>query len=111
MPGQPGPHITLAGVLAEDGNKEEAAAERKIAANLSRIAVNHQRAQLSTNAGNQALQRGEIADAVSRYQDAIAADPAFAEPHAQLALAYARQGRADEAAAEHAKAESLAVKK
>jgi len=107
MPDQPGPHITLAGVLAEDGKKDEAASERKIAAGLSRSAVNHQRALLSTNAGNQSLQRGEIADAVSRYQDAIAADPGFAEAHAQLAIAYARQGRTGEAAAERAKAESL----
>jgi len=107
MPGQPGPHITLAGVLAEDGQKDEAAAERKIAAALSRTAVNRQRAMLSTNAGNQSLQRGEIADAVSRYQDAIAADPAYAEAHAQLALAYARQGRSEESTAEKVKAESL----
>jgi protein O-GlcNAc transferase len=107
MPDQPGAHITLAGVLAEDGKKDEAAAERKIAAGLSRTAVNHQRAMLNTNAGNQALQRGEIADAVSRYQEAIAADPGYAEAHAQLALAYARQGRAEEAAAERTKAVSL----
>jgi tetratricopeptide (TPR) repeat protein len=107
MPNQPGPHITLAAVLAEEGQKDEAAAERKVAAGLSRTAVNRQRALLSTNAGNQSMQRGEITDAVSRYQDAIAADPAYAEAHAQLALAYARQGRAEEAAAEHAKAESL----
>jgi tetratricopeptide (TPR) repeat protein len=107
MPEQPGPRITLAAVLAEDGKKEEAATERKIAAGLSRTAVNRQRAMLSTNAGNQALQRGEITDAVSRYQDAIAADPAYAEAHAQLALAYARQGRSEESAAEREKAETL----
>ena len=107
MPDQPGAHITLAGVLAEDGKKDEAAAERKMAAGLSRSAVSRQRAMLNTNAGNQALQRGEIADAVSRYQEAIAADPAYAEAHAQLALAYARQGRVEEAAAERSKADSL----
>jgi Flp pilus assembly protein TadD len=107
MPDQPGPHITLAGVLAEDGKKDEAAAERKIAAGLSRSAVNRQRAMLNTNAGNQALQRGEIADAVSRFQEAIAADPGYREAHAQLALAYSRQGRSAEAATEQLKAESL----
>jgi len=107
VPNQPGPHITLASILAEDGKKDEAAAERKVAAGLSRTAVSRQRAMLSTNAGNQLLQRGEIADAVSRYQDAIAADPAYAEAHAQLALAYARQGRAEESAAERTKAEGL----
>jgi len=107
MPNQPGPHVTLAAVLAEEGKRDEAAAERKIAAGLSRTAVNRQRAQLSTNAGNQLLQRGQIADAVGQYQDAIAADPGYADAHAQLAVAYARQGRADEAAAERAKADAL----
>lgn len=102
LPGQPGPHITLAGVLAEEGKKEEAADERKLAANLSRTVVNHQRAMLSTNAGNQALARGQISEAVGRYQEAIAADPTYAEAHAQLAIAYARQGRAAEAEAEAA---------
>ena len=34
----------------------------------------------------------------------IAADPTFAEAHTQLAIAYERQGRADEARAERAKA-------
>jgi protein O-GlcNAc transferase len=107
MPNQPGAHITLAGVLADEGKREEAAAERKLAAGLSRTAVNRQRATLSTNAGNQLLQRGEIADAVEQYLDAIAADPGYAEAHSQLAIAYARQGRADEAAAERAKAEAI----
>ena len=104
QPDQPGAHITLAGVLAEQGKAQEAAAERKVAAGLSRTAVNHQRAQLNTNAGNQSLQRGEIAEAVSRYQEAIAADPDYAEAHRQLAVAYERQGRAQDAAAERAKA-------
>ena len=111
LPNQPGAHVTLAGVLAEQGKRDEAAAERKIAAGLSRAAVNRQRAMLSTNAGNQLLQRGKIADAVSQYQDAITADPGYAEAHAQLALAYARQGRADEAAAERKKADALGAAK
>ena len=105
LPNQSGPHVTLAGVLAEEGKHDEAAAERKVAAGLSRTAVNRQRAMLNTNAGNQLLQRGEIADAVSKFQDAIAADPDYAEAHAQLALAYERQGRAEDAAAERRKAE------
>jgi len=107
LPNQPGAHITLAAVLAEEGKTQEAAAERKVAADLSRTAVNHQRAQLSTNAGNQSLQRGEIAEAVGRYLDAIAADPKYAEAHSQLAVAYERQGRADDAKAERAKADAI----
>jgi tetratricopeptide (TPR) repeat protein len=59
------------------------------------------------NAGNQLLLKGQIADAVARYQEAIAADPSFADPHNQLAMAYERQGRAADAVAERAKAASL----
>ena len=69
--------------------------------------MNRQRATLNTNAGNQLLQRGEIADAVEKYLDAIAADSGYAEAHAQLAVAYARQGRAAEAATEREKAAAL----
>ena len=108
LPNQPGPHVTLAAVLAEDGKHDEAAAERKIAAGLSRTAVNRQRAMLNTNAGNQLLQRGAIADAVEQYLEAIAADPDYAEAHAQLAVAYTRQGRTNDAASERQKADSLA---
>jgi protein O-GlcNAc transferase len=102
LPEQPGAHITLAGVLAEEGKKDEAAEQRKVAAGLSRSAVNHQRAMLSTNAGNQAMERGQIGEAVGRFQEAIAADPGFAEAHRRLAEAYERQGRVEDAKAERA---------
>lgn len=135
QPGQPGPRVTLAGVLAEQagnlapqaeaaeaaGNTEKAEQIRKQiktlreratdyrreGAELSRAAVSRQRASFAMNAGNQLLLRGQIADAVSRYQESIAADGTFAEPHTQLAIAYDRQGRAPEAAAERAKAAEL----
>lgn len=132
QPGQPGPRVTLAGVLAEEaanvsqqaeaaeagGNHQkaedlraqmkqlrtEAADYRKEAAELSRTAVSRQRATFALNAGNQQMLRGDIAGAIGRYQEAIAADPTFAEAHTQLAIAYDRQGRAAEASAERAKA-------
>jgi len=107
LPNQPGPHITLASVLQEEGKKDEAAAERKKAADLTRAAVNRQRAQFATNAANSYLEKGQIADAVSHYQDAISSDPTFAEAHRQLALAYEREGRNADAATERAKAEQL----
>ncbi len=107
LPGQPGPRITLASVLAAEGKHEEAVALRKEAADLTRVAVNRQRAQFSTNAGNQLLARGQISDAVSRFQEAIAADPSDAEAHRQLAVALDRQGRSAEAGAERAKAVEL----
>jgi protein O-GlcNAc transferase len=51
--------------------------------------------------------RGQIADAIARYEESIAADPTFAAPHIQLAIAYERQGRTQDAATEHAKAKAL----
>jgi Flp pilus assembly protein TadD len=86
----------------------KAAEYRREGADLARSAVNRQRASFALNAGNQLILRGQIADAVSRYQESIAADATFAEPHSQLAIAYDRQGRAQDAAAERAKATELA---
>ncbi len=84
LPQQPGPHITLAGVLQEEGKTAEAAEERKQAAALTRVAVNQQRAVFSTNAGNVLLSKGRIADAISDYRDAIGSDPGYAEAHRQI---------------------------
>ena len=81
---------------------------RSQAAELSRAAVNRQKASFAMNAGNQLLLRGQIADAVARYQESIAADPTFADAHSQLAVAFERQGRADDAVAERAMAKDLA---
>ncbi len=139
LPGQPGPRVTLAAVLADQasiattdadaseaaGNQQQAdqqrnhakelrslAAEyRRQAAILSRAAVNRQKASFALNAGNQLLLRGQIADAVARYQESIAADPTFADAHSQLAIAYERQGRNNEANTERIKAKDLAVAK
>lgn len=138
QPGQPGSMVTLAGVLSEmaaklgpDAEAAEAAGDqakaqqlrgqmkemraqaagyRKQGAELSQAAVNRQRANFLLNAGNQLLLKGQIADAISRYQESIAADGTFAEPHSQLALAYDRQGRVQEAAAERTKATELGGK-
>jgi Flp pilus assembly protein TadD len=55
--------------------------------------------------------RGQIADAVARYQESIADDPTFVDAHSQLAIAYERQGRNDEANTERIKAKDLAVAK
>ena len=80
---------------------------RKEGAELARGAVSRQRANFAMNAGNQLMLRGQIADAIVRYQESIAADSAFAEPHLQLAIAYERQGRPSDAAAERVKAAEL----
>jgi tetratricopeptide (TPR) repeat protein len=135
QPGQPGSMVTIAAVLSEMAAKlgpEAGAAEsagdqakaqqlraqmkemraqaanyRKQGAELSQAAVNRQRANFLLNAGNQLLLKGQIADAIGRYQESIAADGTFADPHAQLAVAYERQGRVQEAAAERARAAEL----
>jgi tetratricopeptide (TPR) repeat protein len=91
--------------------RAQAAEYRRQGADLARSAVNRQKAAFAMNAGNQLLLRGQVADAVARYQESIAADPTFAEAHSQLAVAYERQGRADDAAAERAKATNLAPAK
>ena len=57
-PDQPDSHLTLATVLAQQGNATEAAAERKKGAELERVAMNRQRATVSTNTGNSLLQKG-----------------------------------------------------
>jgi protein O-GlcNAc transferase len=139
LPGQPGPLVTLAAVLADQASAASQAADasesagdqkkadelraqakdlrahaaeyRRQGAELSRAAVNRQKAAFALNAGNQLLLRGQIADAVARFQESVAADPTFAEAHIQLAEAYERQGRAADAAAERAKATSLAPAK
>uniref|UniRef100_A0A372IMY3 Tetratricopeptide repeat protein n=1 Tax=Paracidobacterium acidisoli TaxID=2303751 RepID=A0A372IMY3_9BACT len=107
MPNQPGPHITLASVLQEEGKQQEARAERKMAADLTRVAVNRQRAMFDTNTANSLLQKGEISDAVSRYQSAISDDPTYAEAHRRLAMAYEREGRTTDALEESNRAAAL----
>src|SRR6185369_7927789 len=87
--------------------RAQAAGYRKQGAVLARGAVSRQRANFALNAGNQLMMRGQIADAIGRYQESVAADPTFAEAHTQLAIASERQGRAAEAAAERAKAAAL----
>jgi len=91
--------------------RAQAAEYRRQGADLARSAVSRQKANFAMNAGNQLLLKGQIADAAARYQEAIAADPTFAEPHTQLAIAYDRQGRATDAATERIKAASLAAAK
>jgi protein O-GlcNAc transferase len=88
MPQQPGPHVTLAGILAQQGRNAEAVAERKNAADLSRIAVNRQRATFATNTGRALLSKGQITDAIERYQEAVSSDPTYVEAHRGLAAAH-----------------------
>jgi len=107
MPDQPDPHLTLATVLAEQGDTAGAAAERKKGADLERVAMKRQRATMSTNSGNSLLQKGQVAEAIERYQQALSDDPDYADAHRGLAKALDRQGKKAEAEAERQKAEEL----
>jgi tetratricopeptide (TPR) repeat protein len=107
MPDQPDSHLTLAAVLAQQGQAVEAAAERKKGADLERVAMNRQRATVSTNSGNSLLQKGQVGNAIERYQEALTDDPNYAEAHRGLANALERQGKKEEAAAERHKADEL----
>jgi protein O-GlcNAc transferase len=107
MPDQPDPHLTLASVLAEEGDAAGAAAERRKGADLERVAMKRQRATMSTNSGNSLLQKGQVADAIERYQQALNDDPDYADAHRGLAKALDRQGKKAEAEAERQKAEEL----
>jgi Flp pilus assembly protein TadD len=69
--------------------------------------VNHQKASFASNTGNMLLEKGQISDAIARYQEALAADPNFAEAHRQLAVALTREGRTAEAEVERKKADDL----
>lgn len=59
------------------------------------------------NVGMQALQDGKVAEAIPRFQEAIAVDKTYATPHAMLGIVLSRQGRLDEAAAELRAAKAL----
>ena len=100
LPDQPGPHITLGSVLAEGGDTAGAATERKTAAELSRAAVNAQKAQFALKSGRALLEGGKPGDAEAQLKAAIAAEPNSAEAHLLLAEALDRQGRHAEASLE-----------
>jgi protein O-GlcNAc transferase len=107
LPDQPSPHITLAAILIREGDTAGAAAERKKAADLSRVAISRQRANFALDSGRLLLQRGQLAEATTQLQAAVAADPNYAEAHAALADALALQGRTADAALERQQVQKL----
>ena len=107
LPDQADPHLTLASVLAQQDQQAEAAAERKIAANLMRAHMNLQRAEVATNAGLSLLKSGSLPEAIVQFKDALSYDPNYVEAHLGLADALERQGNKMDAAAERQKASDL----
>jgi protein O-GlcNAc transferase len=107
QPDQPSLHVQLAALLVKAGQPEQAAAERKTAAELSRAAVSHQRASFALKSGRTLLTEGKLPEAVVQLNAAAQADPTLAEPHTLLAEALTRQGKPAEAALERQKASTL----
>jgi protein O-GlcNAc transferase len=106
-PNQPSLHVQLATLESQAGDKEAAAAERKIAAELSREANSRQRAGFALNSGRVLLQQNKLDDAILQLSTAAQADPSLAEPHSLLAEAYARQGKSADAALERQRAAAI----
>ena len=106
-PDQPSLHIQLAAIEAAEGKRDQATAERKIAADLSRAATDRQRAGFAIRSGRALLEQGKLSEAVTQLNNAVHAEPAMAEPHLLLAEAYTRQGRMAEAALERQQAANL----
>jgi tetratricopeptide (TPR) repeat protein len=106
-PDQPSLHIQLAAVEITQGEREQALAERKLAAQLSRVATDRQRASFSLRSGRALLSQGKVADAIIQLKNAVDAQPTLAEPHQLLADAYSRQGQAAAAALERQQAAKL----
>ncbi|HEY4354571.1 MAG TPA: tetratricopeptide repeat protein [Acidobacteriaceae bacterium] len=108
LPDQPSPHITLASILTQQGDRPGATAERKIAADLSRAAMSRQRATFALDSGRELLHRGDIRGAIVQLQAAVKADPTMPEAHWLLADAFTREGHLAEALMERQTAEALA---
>jgi tetratricopeptide (TPR) repeat protein len=106
-PNQPSLHVQIAALEAQAGQKEEAAAERKTAAELSRAVVSRQRASFSLKSGRALLAEDKLDDAIVQLNNAIQADPTAAEPHQLLAEVYARKGNSADAALERQRAQAL----
>jgi len=69
--------------------------------------MNRQRAEVATNNGNSLMKKGQVADAIERYQEALGEDANYAQAHLGLAEALERQGKKAEAEAERQKASEL----
>lgn len=108
-PDQPSLHIQLAALEVQAGDKAAAAADRKTAADLSRAATSRQRASFALKSGRSLLADGKVEDAVVQLLVAVDAEPTLAEPHKLLAEAYAKQGKAADAAVERRTAAQLAA--
>jgi len=100
-------HLTLAAVLAKRGQPAEATEERRKAADLMRIHMNSQRAEVSTHSGDSLLANGKVDEAIADFREALSFDPNYVGAHEGLARALERQGKTMEAALERKKVTAL----
>jgi Flp pilus assembly protein TadD len=107
QPDQPSLHVQLAALELQGGNKDSAAAERKIAADLSRLALSRQRASFALRSGRALLDQGKLDEAIIQLSVAAQSDPGLSEPHRLMAAAYEKEGKTGNAALERQKAASL----
>ncbi|MGA2848001.1 MAG: tetratricopeptide repeat protein [Terracidiphilus sp.] len=100
-------HLTLAAVFAKQGQQAEATEERRKAADLMRIHMNSQRAEVSTHSGDSLLANGKVDEAIADYREALSFDPNYVGAHEGMARALERQGKTMEAALERKKVTAL----
>ena len=109
-PDQPDSYLLLAEVLVKLNQPAQAAEDRRKAADLMRVNMNRQRAEVSSNSGNDLLKNGKVSDAIEEFRDALSYDPNYAAAHLGLANALQQSGNSAEAAAERQKAAALEKK-
>ena len=100
-------HLTLATVLAKENQPAEAIEERRKAADLMRVHMNLQRAEVRTHSGDSLLANGKVDEAVADYREALSFDPNYVGAHEGLARGLERQGKTMEAALERKKVTAL----
>jgi Flp pilus assembly protein TadD len=107
QPDQPSLYIQLAALEVQAGDKAAAAEHRKLAADLSRAVVSHQRASFALKSGRALLAEGKLDAAIFQLNNASEADPTSPEPHLLLADIYTRRNRPADAALERQQAAHL----
>jgi len=110
QPDLAGAHTTLAAVYKQQGKNDDAAEENRIANHIRETKMGLQAASFATNSGIRLLNAGDLAGAISQFEQAIQASPDYAPAHRQLALACQRSGDTQRAAAEKKVADELAAK-
>jgi tetratricopeptide (TPR) repeat protein len=107
LPSRPSPHVTLGAILAQQGDAEGAKAERKIGADLMRTAFAQQKVSFAIEAGKRLRERGDLAGASQKLEQALVSDPDNAIAHRELAIVFQLQGKEIDAAMERRRADGL----